>query len=139
MTNPKISPLVYVRYLDHVLFKDVDPGVFSRPFTRETIGWLENEDDDAIQIIWERFAGADSQEKTKQKATGLVILKNCIQEIRYLGKEGISQRDAYLPEKEETRHVAHISRDPATPEGVRQEVGDLRHGDKPGPGRGGEA
>lgn len=76
----------YVRYLDHVVFKDVVPSAFSAPFIRETIGWLENEDDNAIQITWERFAGADSQEKTKQKATGLVILKNCIQEIRYLGK-----------------------------------------------------
>ena len=32
--------LVYIRYRDHVLFKDVDPSLY-RPFIRETIGWLD--------------------------------------------------------------------------------------------------
>ncbi|MFH1821227.1 MAG: hypothetical protein ABH852_02130 [Methanobacteriota archaeon] len=136
MTSPKISPLVYVRYLDHVLFKDVDPAAFSEPFTRETIGWLAEENDQAIQLIWERQLG---EGPTRQRATGLVILKSDILGIKYIGKGDISQHNAYTTEKEEKRHVAHISRNPATPEGVRQEVGDLRHGDKPGPGRGGEA
>lgn len=85
LRKQKQAPLVYVRYLDHVLFKDVDPGAFSRPFTRETIGWLDHEDDHCIRIVWERFAGVDPQEKMKQKATGLLIMKSSILELRRIG------------------------------------------------------
>ena len=76
-------PLVYVRYLDHVLFKDMDPGAYSEPFIRETVGWLASENERAIQLIWERQLGEGA---TRQRATGLVILKADILELKRLGE-----------------------------------------------------
>ena len=74
-------PIVYVRYLDHVLFKDMDPGAYSEPFVRETVGWLASENERAIQVIWERQVGGGA---TRQRATGLVVLKADILELKRL-------------------------------------------------------
>jgi len=73
--------LVYVRYQDHVLFRDMNPATTS-PFTRECVGWLDYEDQECIRVIWERFAMPDPPNESKPKATGLVILKKAILEIR---------------------------------------------------------
>ena len=99
----EIGSPVYVRYRDHVLFKDMDPEAFSAPFIRETIGWLEGENDNSIQVVWERSAGANTPEKAKQKATGLVIMKSSILEMRklngrhlYRANVGINDVDSAL-------------------------------------------
>lgn len=73
--------VVYLRYLDLVLFKDVDPSN-CRLFVREAVGWLDHEDSDFIRIVWERFAEPAPGGKAKQRATGLVILKESILELR---------------------------------------------------------
>lgn len=76
-----VGSLVYLRYSDHVLFRDSDPNVY-RPWTRETVGWLDYEDQTWIRIVWERFAMPDPPNESKPKATGLVILKKTILEMR---------------------------------------------------------
>jgi len=76
-----MGSLVFLRYLDHVLFKDVDPSLY-RPWTRETVGWLDYEDSDCVRIVWERFAMPDPPNESKPRATGLVILKKAIIELR---------------------------------------------------------
>jgi hypothetical protein len=83
MTHPINSSgaLVLVRYLDHVLFKDIDPSLIG-PWTRETVGWLDYEDEKHIRIVWERFAMPDPPQESKPRATGLVILKVAIIELR---------------------------------------------------------
>jgi hypothetical protein len=68
----KVGDIVYIRYRDHVLFKDVYPDPYG-PCVRETIGWLAEENSDYIKIVWERFA--EPLENAKQQATGLVILR----------------------------------------------------------------
>jgi hypothetical protein len=83
MTEPRTA--VYVRYKDHVLFKDVDPSAFE-PFTRETIGWLDYEASDFVRVVWERSVENGSNPATKTKATGLVILKADVLEMRRLNK-----------------------------------------------------
>jgi len=70
-----------VRYLDHVLFRDTDPDRASA-FTRECVGWLDYEDEEHIRIVWERFAMPDPPNESKPRATGLVILKKTIVEMR---------------------------------------------------------
>jgi len=72
---------VYVRYLDHVLFRDSEPSQYV-PWTRECIGWLDYEDHDHVRIVWERFAMPDPPGESKPRATGLVILKKAIVELR---------------------------------------------------------
>ncbi len=79
-----LGEVLYVRYLDHVLFKDVDPNVF-KPFVREAIGWLEHEAGDCIRLVWERFAEPMPNGEAKQRASGLVIMKSSILELRRVG------------------------------------------------------
>jgi hypothetical protein len=73
--------LVYVRYQDHVLFRDMNPETV-KPFTRECVGWLDYEDPECVRVVWERFAMPDPPNESKPKATGLVILKKAILELR---------------------------------------------------------
>jgi hypothetical protein len=81
--------LVYVKYVDHVLFKDIDPKTIE-PQVRETVGWLTEQNEDFIRIEWERFIDEFSSpaisahrtsENMKQRATGLAILRSCILEL----------------------------------------------------------
>jgi len=44
--NFKIGSLFYVRYLDHVLFKNMDSDL-CRPVVREVVGWLVKESAEA--------------------------------------------------------------------------------------------
>ena len=84
MRSPEFGLLVYVRYRDHVLFKDMNPGT-AAPFTRECVGWFDYEDQDYIRILWERFAMPDPPNDSKPRATGLVILKEAILEMHRIG------------------------------------------------------
>ena len=73
--------LLLVSYLDHVLFKDTDASL-CRPWTREAIGWLDHEDMNHIRIIWERSAMPGPPNGSKEWASGLVILKATIVDMR---------------------------------------------------------
>lgn len=73
--------LVYVRYLDHVLFKDSDASQY-QPWVRECVGWLDYEDQEYIRIIWERFREPNPPENARLRSTGLAILKKAILEMR---------------------------------------------------------
>ena len=79
---------IYIKYKDHVLFKDVDPSAFE-PFVRETIGWLDHEASDFVRVVWERPAGNGESPIIKQKATGLVILRSDILELKPLNESNI--------------------------------------------------
>lgn len=79
----KEGSVVYVRYLDHVLFRDADPSLY-KPFIREALGWLDYEDDHCIRLVWERYAEPAIREESKPRATGLIILKSAILEMRKL-------------------------------------------------------
>lgn len=75
--------LVYVRYLDHVLYRNMAPPN-PKPIIRETIGWLAYEDNEVVWIVWDRAAAPSRLEKL-DPASSLVILKRCILEMRRLG------------------------------------------------------
>ena len=82
--KPRLIPsgsLIQVRYLDHVLFKDMDPSLCV-PWTRETVGWLDYEDSNHVRLVWERFSMPDPPNESRPRATGLVILKKAIVELR---------------------------------------------------------
>lgn len=74
--------IVYIRYLDHVLFKDRDPSPYVKPFVRETLGWVDHENNESIRLIWERFAEPNPRGEAQQRATGLLIMKKDILELR---------------------------------------------------------
>lgn len=83
----KPGSIVYVRYLDHVLFKSVDPKLI-KPGVCEAIGWLQKEDERAIWIVWWRPVNRLPHERPSPAASGLVILKSDILELRKIGKGG---------------------------------------------------
>jgi hypothetical protein len=68
---------IYVKYRDHVLFKNCNPGKVEF-CTRELMGWLVGEDPKAILICIDQ--PTDPLKHEKINATGLVILKDCILE-----------------------------------------------------------
>jgi len=81
--NLELGSLVYIRYKDHVLFKDVK-SESCNPVIRETIGWVDYEDDDYIRIVWERYSQPYISVEASIRSTGLVILKKAILEVKPL-------------------------------------------------------
>lgn len=80
MPKLEAGSIMYVRYKDHVLFRDSEATGY-KPFVREAVGWLDYEDQECIRMVWERFA-EPSQGDARERSTGLVILKSCILELR---------------------------------------------------------
>ena len=74
-----LGSVVYVRYLDHVLYRNT-PKPVEEPAERETIGWLAHENDELICIENDRTI--DELPYSNGSGSGLVLLKSCIIEIR---------------------------------------------------------
>jgi hypothetical protein len=72
---------VYIRYKDHVLFKNVAKPVEDAA-ERETLGWLTQETDELLCIQHDRTA--ENPHCSSGTASGLLLLKSCILEIRML-------------------------------------------------------
>lgn len=75
--------LVYVRYRDHVLYHRSDPSAL-RPETREAVGWLVHACAEYVVISWDRDAGPPTLRGGDPKASGLVILRSDVLELRPL-------------------------------------------------------
>ncbi len=73
--------LVYVRYIDHVLFRNTDPNLL-RPCVREAVGWLVRETEEVICLSLDRAVEPLPFEKPAE--SGFVILKNDILEMRII-------------------------------------------------------
>ena len=76
-----LGSVVYIRYLDHVLFKNT-PDAVEDAAERETVGWLTQETGKLLCIQHDRTM--ESLQYSSGTASGLVLLKNCILEIRKL-------------------------------------------------------
>jgi len=73
--------VVYVRYHDHVLYYRGDPALM-KPQVRECVGWLVYDYADFIILSWDRDAGPPSLRGGDPKASGLVVLRSDILEIK---------------------------------------------------------
>jgi len=73
--------VVYIRYLDHVLYRNM-PEAVEEAAERETIGWLTQETGKLFCVQNDRTL--DKLPYTKGTASGLVLIKSCILEIRAL-------------------------------------------------------
>lgn len=80
MTQDSVT-LVYIRYLDHVLFSRCSP-LSLKPQIRETVGWLSYECEQYVILSWDRDAGPPTLKGGDPKASGLVLLKNDIQDFK---------------------------------------------------------
>jgi hypothetical protein len=83
MTSPPFSlgSAVYVRYKDHVLFKNISQPT-AEAIERETIGWLSKENSELILVEHDRTV-PDNRLPSGQ-GSGVIILKSCILEIHEL-------------------------------------------------------
>ncbi len=72
---------VYIRYKDHVLFKNIQLPI-EEVVERETIGWLSKETSEIILVEHDRTK--PNVELGNGKSNGLILLKCCILEIRKL-------------------------------------------------------
>jgi len=75
------SSTVYVRYKDHVIYRNVQEPL-AEPIERETIGWLTKQNEEIILIEHDRTIQETSL--PCGQGNGLILLKSCILEIRRL-------------------------------------------------------
>lgn len=71
------SDLIFVRYLDHVLYHRA-AAVAMRPQAREAVGWLIYDCEQYIVFAWDRDAEPLTLHGGDPKASGLVLLKSDI-------------------------------------------------------------
>ncbi len=72
---------VYVRYKDHVLFKNIQQPM-AEAVERETIGWLSKQTDEIMLIEHDRTI--PNAQIARGQGSGVIILKSCIIEMREL-------------------------------------------------------
>ena len=75
--------LIFVRYLDHVIFNR-SSALAMKPQVREAIGWLVYECEYYVTLAWDRDAQPPTLKGGDPKASGLVLLKTDIQELKRL-------------------------------------------------------
>ena len=73
-----LGSAVYVRYKDHVLFKNIQQPI-AEAIERETIGWLTQQTDEIILVENDRTT--PDKRLPSGQGSGVIILKNCIIEI----------------------------------------------------------
>jgi hypothetical protein len=72
---------VYIRYRDHILYRNTQEALEDAA-ERETIGWLTQENKELLCVQHDRTV--EELKYTSGTASGLVLLKSCILEIRAL-------------------------------------------------------
>lgn len=73
--------LIFVRYLDHVLFNRTS-ALLMKPQIREAMGWLVYECEQYVTLTWDRDAEPPTLKGGDPKASGLVLLKSDIVEMK---------------------------------------------------------
>jgi hypothetical protein len=76
----RFSDLVFIRYLDHVMFNRSSP-LAVQPQIREAVGWLVYECECYVTITWDFDAEPPTLKGGDPKASGIVILKSDILQL----------------------------------------------------------
>jgi hypothetical protein len=74
----RLGSTVYVRYKDHVLFKNIQQPL-AEAGERETIGWLTKQTDEIMLIEHDRTI--PNAQIPSGQSSGVIILKSCIIDI----------------------------------------------------------
>lgn len=80
----ELGNIVYVKYLDHVLLKNMEEGRYP-PIVVELVGWLAEVGKDYIRVEFERFKELKGLNIT-QKMSSITIIKSAILELRVLSR-----------------------------------------------------
>ena len=75
--------LIFVRYVDHVLYNR-SSALAMKPQIREAVGWLVYECEQYVTLSWDRDAEPPTLHGGDPKASGLVLLKSEILELKRL-------------------------------------------------------
>lgn len=75
--------LVYVKYKDHVLYRNTDSSLLN-PAVREVVGWLVKESEEALFLCFDRSV-ADLPYELHSRESGLIVLKESVLERRLIG------------------------------------------------------
>jgi hypothetical protein len=97
INNSDSRGLIFVRYLDHVLYNRTS-GLTIKPQTREAVGWLVYDCEQYLTLAWDRDASPPTLHGGDPKASGLVLLKSDVLELKKL-------RVCVLPSKEGSEYV----------------------------------
>jgi hypothetical protein len=73
-----LGSVVYVRYKDHVLYRNIRNPI-EDAVERETVGWLTRENGDIILVEHDRTPQCN--QLPMGSGSGVIILKSCIQEL----------------------------------------------------------
>jgi hypothetical protein len=76
-----LQRLVFVRYVDHVQFSR-SSALVMKPQLREAVGWLVYECDYYVTLTWDRDVDPPTIKGGDPKASGIVVLKTDIQELK---------------------------------------------------------
>jgi hypothetical protein len=95
---PKGS-VVYIRYKDHVLYRN-EAQPLKDAAECETVGWLTQETGDLLCIQHDRTI--ESIKYSSGKASGLVLLKSCVLEIRALPLQAVPRGSLSCQQDEAT-------------------------------------
>ncbi len=80
MEPPGIETVIFVLYLDHVLYNRAS-ALAMKPQTRAAVGWLIYECEQYIILTWDRDIDPPTIKGGDPKASGLVLLKSDILEL----------------------------------------------------------
>lgn len=75
---------VFVRYLDHVFFKNVESEAEQLPREMNAAGLLDYQDERAVRLKWEHYDQPNESGTSRTRSTGITILKSTILEVRKL-------------------------------------------------------
>lgn len=81
----KLGSIVFIRYQDHVLYHRGDP-LSLKPQVRECIGWLVHDCSDYIIVSWDRDASPPTLKAGDSKASGLVVMRSDILEMKRIAQ-----------------------------------------------------
>ena len=70
--------------MDPVLFRNSNPKLYGKPNIRETVGWILNENNLAVQVIWDKSLKRLPNDRTSPKECGLTIPRNGILKMKSL-------------------------------------------------------
>jgi hypothetical protein len=86
--------LIFVRYLDHVLYNR-NSAVVMKPQTREAVGWLVYDCQLYLTLSWDRDAEPPALHGGDPKASGLVLLKSDILDLQLLNVSPIPLQNIF--------------------------------------------
>ena len=108
-----LHPLLYVRYKDHVIYKNILQPVVEAA-ERETVGWLTKQNEEIMLIEHDRNVQSDPI--SSGQCNGIIVVKSCVLEVRplqplqnnsncHLNSQNTTSKGEYalLPKKRKTQ------------------------------------